>query len=275
MIHAKFPKLDGTHVVAEYKKAHPLKGFLVVKSSYDLYKKSRPTHKKDPLWVTGLPDVWNHQEMSGTPAPDYITMTEDIQHWFLYLNITRFKNVRWTKSEYFKWFEAGGKEVEWAAQELSRALKDDRSHTNKWGMNNAKNYLTKETNREGLPQFMKIITGWARLKLYNGKLEFRNVAGVGKCVAFHAVNASKDLWQYNSHDHYYLLDEPFVTSREIRTTPKSQPYIHRDYLHHDYGNFSGKLVFPYILPNSDKSFYLYDWTRQPKENEVWEKERVR
>ncbi len=258
------------------KKTNSLEGFLVVKNSMEVFSgKSRPTHKGDPLWVTGLPDVWNHQEMSGTSAPDYITMTEDIQHWFLYLNITRYKGVKWTKAEYFSWFEAGGPEVEWAARELTRACAADRSHHNKWGMNNCKNYLTKELNRDGLPQYMKIITGGARIKLYNGKLELRNVAGVGRCVAFHAISAKSDLWQFNSTDHDYMLDEPFVTAREVSTSPKGEPYIVRDGLTYDYGNFGGKLVFPYLLPEDDKSFYLYEWTRPLLPGETLEKKRIR
>lgn len=261
-------------VQAEYrlKDSNILGNFLILKSSYELYGKSRPTHKGDPLWVKGLPDVFNHQEMSGTDDPDYIPLTENLQHWFLFLNITRFKGVKWTKKQYYEWFNTGSAEVVWAAKELSRALADDRSHTNKWGMNNAKNFLTKETNREGLPQFMKIITGWCRLKLYNGKLELRNVAGVGRCVAFHAIDASQDVWQFNSWEHLDRMDEPMVTAREVVPDAKGAPKILRDDLHLGYGNFGNKLIFPKLLLGSDKSYVYYDWTRLPYPGETLEKQ---
>lgn len=256
-------------VVAEYQSGSP---FLIHKSTWDEVKKSRPTLNNAPLLrpgtnkiLAGLPDVYRYR--GEYKEPEYIDLTQDRQHYLLYINITRHKNVRWSKAEYFGWYNLGGAEVVWAARQLTGALTHDRSHTNFMGMDNCYNYLLKEP-REGLPKFAKIITGRARLFLYNGQREIRNIPGVGACIAFHAINASQDLWRWNWWNNPELFDEPCITGREVLFDSKGSPFINRDDLHYPYTTFGGKLIFPKWLPNSDKAFVLEDLTI-PGTGSVW------
>lgn len=223
--------------------------------------KSRPTLNKAPLLrkdgsiLAGLPDVYRYRGINGNTEPEYIDLTRDHQHYLLYQNITKYKQVQWSESEYEAWFNGGGVEVTWAAKQMSSALTHDRSHTNFLGIDNTYNYLTGE-ERDGLPKFSKILTGRARLKLYNGRREIKNIPGVGACIAFHAINASQDLWRWNWWDNPELFDRPCITGREVRFTSKGSPYIFRDDLHYPYDDFGGSLIFPLWLPNTDKGFVL-------------------
>lgn len=230
-------------------------------AQYNFTGKSRPTLNKAPLLrpngkiLAGLPDVYRYRGIKGNTEPEYIELSKDRQHYLLYLNITKYKNVKWTKAEYEAWFNSQTEEVKWAAKQMSSALTFDRSHTNFLGIDNTYNYLTGE-EREGLPKFAKIVTGRARLKLYNGKRELRNIAGVGTCIAFHCINASQDLWQWNWWENPELFDRPCITGREVKFTSQGSPYIVRDDLHYPYDDFGGLLIFPLWLPNTDKGFVL-------------------
>jgi hypothetical protein len=242
-------------------------GYIVHKSTWDELKKSRPTKNGAPLIrpgtnkiLAGLPDVYRYRGINGNTEPEHIELTFDRQHYLLYLNITKYKNVRWHKSEYFAWFNLQNAEVTWAANQMSSALTHDRSHTNFQGIDTCQNFLTGELDRDGLPKFSKILTGRARLKLYNGIREIKNIPGVGACIAFQAINASADLWRWNWWDNPELFDRPCITGRDVRFDSKGSPYIYRDDLHYPYDDFDGRLIFPFWLPNSDKGFVLESLT---------------
>lgn len=253
-----------------------LSGYVIHKSTYDEIRKSRPTKNNAPLLrkdgsiLAGLPDVYRYRGIFGNTEPEYIDLTRDRQHYLLYINVTKYKNVRWSKQEYYAWFDAGGAEVKLASNQMSSALTHDRSHTNFLGIDNTYNYLTGE-ERDGLPKFAKIVTGRARLKLYGGKREIRNIPGVGACIAFHCINASDDLWKINWWNNPELFDMPCITGRDVRFDSKKAPYIFRDDLHYPYDDFGGSLIFPLWLPNTDKGFVLESLTRAPLPNEtsIW------
>lgn len=253
--------------LVEYKVAPQELPFVVHLSTYDEVKKSRPTLNNAPLLrpgtnkiLAGLPDVYRYRGIAGNKEPEYIELTKDRQHYLLYINVTRYLNVRWSKDEYYKWFNAGVN-VSGYAQTLTGTLTHDRSHTNFMGMDNCHNYLL-GNDLDGLPKFSKILTGRARLKLYNGKREIKTIPGVGMCIAFHCIDASRDLWQWNWWDHPELFDEPCITGREVRFDKKDgHPFIWRDDLHYPYGAFGNKLIFPMWLPNSNKGFVLESLTR--------------
>ncbi len=243
-------------------------GYIVHDSTWDEVRKSRPTRDGAPLIrpgtnkiLAGLPDVYRYRGINGNKEPEYIELNQDRQHYLLYLNITKYKNVHWYKSEYYAWFNLQNAEFKWAARELTGALTHDRSHTNFMGMDNCQNFLTGELDREGLPKFAKILTGRARLKLYNGVREIKSIPGIGSCIAFHAINASQDLWRWNWWDNPELFDRPCITGRDVRFDAKGSPYIFRDDLHYPYGHFSSRLIFPLWLPNTDKGFVLESLTR--------------
>lgn len=253
--------------LVEYRAAPKESPFVVHFSTWDEVRKSRPTLNNAPLLrpgttkiLAGLPDVYRYRGIKGNTEPEHIELNKDRQHYLLYINITRYLGVHWTKDEYYKWFNAG-KNVSGYAMALSSDLTHDRSHTNALGMDNCTNYLTGEI-REGLPKFSKILTGRARLKLYNGKREIKTIAGVGRCIAFHCIDASKDLWRWNWWNNPELFDKPCITGREVRFDARdNHPYIFRDDLHYPYGTFERKLIFPLWLPNSDKGFVLEALTR--------------
>lgn len=258
---------------AEYRRVEA--AYVVHKSTWDEKGMSRATLNDAPLIrpgsnkvLAGLPDVYRYRGINGNKESEFIDLTQDRQHWLLHQNITRYKRVQWTKAEYFAWFNSASPEVNWAARQLTGALTRDRSHSNFLGMDNCKNYLTGEIDRDGLPKMMKILTGWARLRLYEDGREIWNIAGVGRCIAFHAINASLDLWSVNWWTSPWLFDRPCITGREVRFDAKGSPYIHRDDLHYPYEFFGGSLIFPIWLPNTDKGFVLETLTRAPKAGEV-------
>jgi len=254
--------------LVEYRVAPKESPFVVYFSTWDEVRKSRPTLNNAPLLRPGtekllarLPDVYRYRGIGGNKEPEYIDLTQDRQHYLLYINITKYLGVRWTKDQYYQWFNFGSELVVWAARQLTGALTHDRSHTNFMGMDNCYNYLLKEA-RDGLPKYSKILTGRARLKLYNGKREIKSIPGVGACIAFHAINASADLWRWNWWDNPELFDRPCITGREVRFDEKDgHPFIWRDDLHYPYTTFGGGLIFPLWLPNSDKGFVLEALTR--------------
>jgi hypothetical protein len=265
-------KFGDTYV--EYKLKTGIEPYVVHFSTWDEESakngkgKSRPTRDGAPLMrpgkdkiLGGLPDVYRYRGINGNKEPEYIELTQDRQHYLLYINITKYLDVRWTKQEYYSWFNTKSALVKWAAKQMSSALTHDRSHTNFLGINNSKNYLTGDLDREGLPKFSKIVTGRARLKLYNGKREIKNIPGVGACIAFHALNASGDVWKFNWWDNPELFDRPCITGRDVRFDSKGSPYIYRDDLHYPYDDFSKSLIFPMWLPNTDKGFVLETLTR--------------
>lgn len=261
--------------------AETIAGMLILKSSWDFYGKSRPTYNGAPLkrpngtYLAGLPDVWNITEENPNGHPSTIVMTEDRQHYLLFVNLCYFTGKVWTKDEYFAWFDDRGtpekKEfVEWMVNELTGAMTDDRSHNNRDGMNNRHNYLNNTNTDQGEPLFAKLITGRARLKLPSGAEIIRNIPPHGPCIGFECIDASGDIWKYNPIERMDLFDEPCITGRQIAES-KGGPYIVRDDLHYPYGNFNNKLVFPKWLPRSNIAFVPVGQTRPMEKRELLNK----
>ena len=277
----------GTHALYQWQVAPAQVGnFIVQFSSQDAYNgQSRPTHNGNPLglgrrdaetrWVFGLPDVWRFTEANPNGEPSSIVLDFDKQHYLLYINTCMVTRRVWTRQEYFDAFNARAAYPYGLIGGLETALKDDRSHTNGHGLNNSRNYLRGTNMDSGDPLFAKLITGHARLRLLDDRVQLRGVPPLGECVAFHCINAAgSDLWTHNPIDEPWLFDMPCVTGRVV-VKDKAGTHILRDDLIYPYGIFSDCLVFPIWLPRVSVGYVPYSLTRSLRSDETMQKEWIR
>src|SRR5690606_10822497 len=230
--------------------------------TYELYGMSRPTYneKKEgkPLnqKSTGLPDVFRISPRDTKNKPDFVSMSFDLQHWMLKINLEASTGVEYTRQQYFDWFNAGGSSVNTMVNWLTSACTEYRSHTNKAGMDNSRNYLTGERYNLGEPKFAQLVTGWFTgiALTEDGEIVKRYINGIGECYAFQCINANRgDYWNYSPLREWWLFDRPLVTGRAF-ITDKSGTRISRDNIHIPYPQFNGRLVFPVMLPKDDVVF---------------------
>jgi len=232
--------------------------FLQVKSSWDFYTKSRPTHNNNPLgvgrpddtvstWIHGLPDVWRVRaeslKIGSQLKPDAIELNSDKQHWLLKIQWDFVTQVAHTKAEYMAWTKTS--QFLPMARELTSACTKYRSHTNGYGMDNMANYLLGERLDMGLPKFAQLVTGrfTGKAVLENSKPKVRNLAPEGQCVAVECIDSTTDIWQYSPITHWWLFDMPLITAREVQAGKEGLSIL-RDFLHLPYPQFSNLLVFP-------------------------------
>jgi hypothetical protein len=236
-------------------------GYLRVKSSWDYYGKSRPTHieslDKSPLDVKtlGLPDVWRYRPAVTTGKRDYVEMTANVQHYLCKINLEMQYGRYLTKDEYFAWYNNRGGGWGTMMQWMEGGFNHFRAYTNKFGMDNMANHLSGERLSLDNPKFGHIVTGRAVVKavLENGKPMRRNLPATGDCLAFECINASGDLWQYSPHKQRHLFEQPLNTGRVI-AFDKAGAYIARDDLHIPFPQFSEKMRVPIWLPYDDTAW---------------------
>jgi hypothetical protein len=242
---------NGVHV--EYAPAD----FARVKSTYDLHKMSRPTYNE---WqkglnvqskTTGLPDVYRMLHRDPSNAAESVELDADKQHWLLKIQYDISRNKNHTKAEYQNWYNLRTAEVTWMINQLTSSMTSYRSHTNKMGMDNMRNYLTGENMDKGLPKWAKLLTGWACVKVIkeDGKPRIRPITVYGDCVEFEAINAKSDYWQYSPVTHRHLFDAPLTTARILNIPTTGAATIIRDDLHIPYGQFNNRLLFPLLMPD--------------------------
>lgn len=234
--------------------------WLRIKSSYELYGKSRPTYNNVPLglgrdsdtqteWVYGLPDVFRYRVRNllaadGSKKPDTIELDENKQHWLLKVQVDMRYGTVYSKDEYFEWFNTSPDKHEMVSL-LTSALAGDRSHTNFYGMDNSRNYLTGERMDMGLPKFSQIITGGSYVNpvLENGVPIKRNLAPEGNCVGFRCIKSSADLWSISPLTNWDLFEFPAISGR-LLNYGKEGITIVKDNLLMPYPQFNPKLTFP-------------------------------
>lgn len=249
--------------------------YIRVKSSWDFYGKSRPTHNSNPLgvgrpdgqsqWIHGLPDVWRvrveNLKVGANIKPDTIELDSDKQNWLLKIQLDFLTQRVHTKAEYFEWI--GSTKFQSMAKDLTSACTKYRSHTNGHGMDNMANFLLGERLDMGLPKFAQLVTGrfTGRAVLENGKLKIRNLSPEGQCVAVECINSKVDIWQYSPVTHWWLFDMPLITAREVQAG-KDGLSILRDNLHLPYPQFSNLLVFPIWTYQDDVAWIPLNQTTQ-------------
>lgn len=233
-----------------------------VKSTYDLHKMSRPTYNEYlkgigvQAKVTGLPDVYRMLHRDPNNAIEAFELDADKQHWLLKIQYDVSRNKNHTKAEYQNWYNLRTAEVTWMINQLTSSMTSYRSHTNKLGMDNMRNYLTGENMDKDLPKWAKLLTGWACVKVImeNGKPRIRPISTYGDCVEFETINAQSDYWQYSPITHPHLFDKPLTTARILHIPATGAASIVRDDLHIPYGQFNNRLVFPVWMPDTDTAW---------------------
>jgi hypothetical protein len=229
---------------------------LQVKSSWDFYGRSRPTHLEKteealPFRpsVTGLPDVWRIRPQTMTGKPDFVSLDANKQHYICKINL----EMQWgryvSKDEYYSWFNSNGQGKAAMLSWMEGGFNHYRAYTNFFGMDNMANHLTGERLNMDNPKFAHLITGRAVMKpvLENGGLTKRNLMSGVPFVAFECIRASDDVWQYSPFTHRWLFEQPLSTGRQIGYD-KSGAYIVRDDLHIPFPQFGGKMIVPIWLP---------------------------
>lgn len=249
-----------------------------VKSTWDLRGYSRPSWNDKEAgrnWifkVKSLPDMWRISEQT-KGYPEFVRLDYERQHYLMKINAEMQLNQVFTRDEYFTWWNDLDSEIKtqyinW----LTSSLADDRSHTNKYGMNNMRNYLTGERMDMDYPKFGKLITGRACVRfVMDGDLpRLRNVPGVGLCIGFECISAL-DYWHLSPLIEWWLFDEPMITAR-IMIRDKSGVKLVRDDLHKPFGQFDNQLVFPMWLPTETTAYILLnqmDWPVVGDRTKLW------
>jgi hypothetical protein len=222
--------------------------------------------------VGGLPDVWRISPLSlkfpdGRAKPDTIILDEDKQHYLLASAVAYYRGYKFeSREDYYDWFRTA---PVWYAEQMTSATTKYRSHTNKMGLDNRRNYLLKINMDLDLPKFGQLITGWASLNpiLQNGELKVRNIFGI-KCVAFECINANEDYWRYNPIDHPHLFDVPLITGRYTEGGVVKLPL--RDNIHIPYPQFSGRFVFPMWMPFDSEAYIPVEQVRMSDDTtKIW------
>ncbi len=245
----------------------------VVKSSHDFYGMDRVSWNevnngkippaKD---VSGLPDAWRFAERDSFDKPEFIELDENLQHWLLRSQLEMWKGRRYTKAEYFVWWEDGASAVErdWLVNELTGALTSDRYSVNYVGMDNGANYLKGERTDGQKPKWIKIMSGWACLLLsmeIDGVTpKIRNVGG-NPCYGFPCIDASQDVWLHSPLDpaERHLWDRnPMITGR-ILAIDKGGLYIVRNDIHIPFPQVNELLTFPIMLPEDGIGWIPVMW----------------
>lgn len=195
--------------------------------------------------VTYLPDVWRFNPEVTGDKPDFIAMTERVQHWIFRCNVERVLNYRlsdlaykafWRDQLYrYKRDRANGSAyITW----WNQLFKGDRSHTNFAGVNTRTNYIAEENmSIADLPKLSNVVTG-----RFVGKVVDQSQDEVG----FECVNMSGDFEQYHPFTHPHLFDQPIVTGRDLLTDKSGTRII--GYWWRVFHHFNKRVVIPLCLP---------------------------
>jgi len=243
---------------AEYRQS----SFVRVKDSIELYGVDRQTYNEKQLGsfkpsIDSVPDVWRYNPANGAGKPDFVSMTEDIQHWIFRVNVERYMGTRFaTDTDYREWWsklvKTGAKKsvfIEW----WNQLFAGDRSHTNRAGVDTCRNYITGENMTADFPKFSNVVTGRFVGKLADGSP--RNVSGA-LCRPLHCISAKEDYKQYHPFTHPHLFDQPIVTGRTL--VQDKSGWVNQGYWWRVFYHFGKKVVLPFILPADTVAWYPAD-----------------
>lgn len=231
-----------------------------VMNSIEVYGMDRQTWNEEGSLVPrfdSVPDVWRINPDKGGGKPDFVYMTEDIQHWIFRINTERFMGYRFkSEVEYRDWWRKLSKSgtnksvfIQWWQQ----LFKGDRSHTNRAGVDTCWDFIGENNQGAQLPKFSNLVTGD-----YVGKVVQstpRNVLGV-PYIAFECINVSKkDYRNYHPFTHPHLFDQPIVTGRTL--VKDKGGWTITGYWKRIFHHFDKKVVLPVMLPMDSEAWYPF------------------
>lgn len=214
--------------------------------------------------VTFIPDVFRHNPEQSGGKPDFVSMTEDIQHWIFRLNVERCIGRKFKTEEEYRAFWRGDLErfkkrnpkspgtfITW----WNQLFKGDRSHTNFAGVDTCRNFIGDENHGASLPKFSNIVTGD-----YVGELtdptKVKRVYGAN-CRPLKCINISSgDYRLYSPDTHPELFDQPTVSGRDLaygKSGWTTTAYWMRTFHH-----FNVRVVLPVMLPQDSVTWFPSD-----------------
>lgn len=236
--------------------------YVRVKTSLEIYGMDRRSHHEDEgvgfdSDVTYLPDVWRHNPAVTKLKPDFVFMTEDIQHWIFRMNVERAIGRRFTSDlEYKTFWQADlarfkkkdptqpGTFIVW----WNRLFTGDRSHTNFAGMETCRNFIGDANFDGSLPKFSNVVTGDFVGELAD-PTQTKYLYGA-TCRPLKCIDISKgDYRKYSCFTHPELFDQPTVSGRDM--VLEKSGWRKTAYWMRTFYNFNVKVVLPFMLPQDD------------------------
>lgn len=235
---------------------------VTIMDSLLLYGISRPTFNErafnKPIMedVRTLPDVWRINPAASAGKPDFVSMTEDIQHWIFRINVEVLQGYLFQSENEYRAFWKSLPPTHQLIKWFTSIFKGDRSHTNKAGSDTHRNYISGGNPSAEPMKFFQIVTG-----LWVGELEsdrIQNVQGE-KCLPLRVINISeRDYRNYHPFTHPHLFDQPLLTGRDI-IKDKGGLKIIREF-RESYSQFNRHAVLPVMLPYDSVGWYPVDRT---------------
>lgn len=250
--------------VAEYRKVNLTAR---IKDSIEAYGMDRRTYTEQTepdvgfdSSVRSVPDVWRYRPASTVGKPDFVRMTERVQHWIFRCNVEVYLGRRFTDAQYKSFWEQ-----ELAKHKVGNSFfirtftslfTSDRSHTNKAGFGDkfgvtSRNYIAQEDLSADYPKLFHIVTGG-----FVGKLVSRNARMIAgeSCLPFECINISLgDFEQYHPFTHPHLFDTPKVTGRDLVYTKGGWQIT--GYWRLPFHHFNYQAVIPFTLPVDGVAWY--------------------
>jgi len=242
--------------------------------SIEYYGKDRLTHneagKAPNFEEKGVPDVWRIG-VDGKRARDYVSLTEDLQHWIFRINLEIYRgSVFASEAEYKTYWKTLTKSNQFVGW-FTSVLRGNGSHTNRAGFGDkpkgnipARNYINGDNPENEPPKFFHIVTGrWVAKK---SRDVTKNIAGA-KCLPVKVINISKgDYRDYHPFTHPHLFDRPLITGRNMVKEPSGGVRI-LSYFRAPYGQFGNLVTLPVMLPFDDEGWIPVDRIIEPSDTE--------
>lgn len=252
MLVASYSEVDVLYQVVD-------KPYARVKTSLEVYKKDRLSYNEEqhgkPIKPTApdAPDAWRHNPTNPSNKPDFVFMTEDIQHWIFRMNLENLMGRMFAFEEEYRDYwkgqlslykanrESGSQLISW----WNSLFKGDRYATNSAGVEARKNYIAQENLNEDFPKFSNVVSG-DFVGVLNDPERVSFVAGV-KCRPFKCINISKgDYRNYHPFTTPEYFDQPAVSGRSLYYD-KAGWHV-SEYWMRVFWNFDMRVILPFMLP---------------------------
>jgi hypothetical protein len=235
--------------------------YVRVKNSLELYGMDRRSwHEGDggdagfDSNVDSIPDVFRHNPSETGGKPDFVFMTEDIQHWIFRLNVERVLGYRFEsetayrafwKTELIRFQQKDPLRPATFITWFNQLFKGDRSHTNFAGVNEYANYIADLNMGTSLPKFSNIVTGDFVTEL-NDPTATKYIQGV-VCRPLKCINISKNNYRsYHPLTHPALFDQPTVSGRDLEYTKEG--WVKTAFWMRTFHHFNVRVIVPFMLP---------------------------
>lgn len=253
----------------------PQTPYVRLKDSIEYYGKDRVTYteemngKPTRFADKAVPDVWRIEVDAKRPR-DYVTLTEDLQHWIFRINVELCTGKPFASEETYRDFHKSLLKSHQLIGWFTSVLRGNGSHTNRAGFGNkptgnipARNYISGEDMENGEPKFFQIVTG--RHVFEKSRDVKKNVAGA-LSTPVKVINISKgDYRKYHPWTHPHLFDRLMITGRNM-VVDKSGTRI-TGYFRSPYGQFGNMVTFPVMLPFDDEGWIASDKLIDPSDTE--------